>query len=138
MNITIELCIFELSLKTKFQLELFNFEFLAQIYQKGYFRSKMGKKSIAIAFCIFELLWVPNFTLHNFEFWEQICPEGVFSVKNEKTEHLHSILYSRVSLVTKFYSKQFWILGPNLPKGHFWSKTKKVNTTIEFCIFDLV
>ena len=126
MNITIELCIFELSLKTKFQLELFNFEFLAQIYQKGYFRSKMGKKSIAIAFCIFELLWVPNFTLHNFEFWEQICPEGVFSVKNEKTEHLHSILYSRVSLVTKFYSKQFWILGPNLPKeGIFGRKRKK-------------
>ena len=35
--------------------------------------------------------------------------------------------------------KQFWILGPNLPKkGIFRSKMQKVDTTIESYIFELV
>ena len=34
--------------------------------------------------------------------------------------------------------KQFWILGSGLPKWLFLVKNKKVDITMEFCIFELV
>ena len=33
---------------------------------------------------------------------------------------------------------QFWFFGRNLPKEYLQSKTDKMDTTIEFCIFELV
>ena len=47
--------------------------------------------NITIEFCIFELVWVPNFILNSFEFWDQVYPKRVFLVEYEKTEHHHWI-----------------------------------------------
>ena len=47
----------------------------------------------------------------------------------------------RISLNTNFQLKlTILIFGPNLPKksSYFQSKTDKIDTTIEFCIFELV
>ena len=47
----------------------------------------------------------------------------------------------RISLNTNFQPKlTILIFGPNLPKksSYFQSKTDKIDTTIEFCIFELV
>ena len=67
-------------------------------------------------------------------------PKRVFLVSNRKSEHHHWILHIRISVGTKFQLKLtsliFWTKF--LPKGYFQSKTNKMNTTIEFCIFELV
>ena len=53
--------------------------FLSKFIQKGYFWSKT--ENITTEFCIFELVWVPNFSLdHNFHFLGQICPKRVLPV----------------------------------------------------------
>ena len=87
--------------------------------------------NITIAFCVFELVWIPNFTLKGFEFWNQICPKKVFSVQNEKSEHHHWILHIRI---TKFQLKLtiliFWTKLAK--KGYFQSKWEKVSTAKEF------
>ena len=62
-----------------------------------YFWSETENVNIIIEFCIFELVWVPNFILN----------------------------------------KQFWILGPNLPKRRYF-RSKLEFITIEFCLFKLV
>ena len=48
------------------------------------------------------------------------------SSQKQKSGHHHGILHIRVSQGTKFYSKQFLILRPNLPKmGISCQKQKK-------------
>ena len=72
--------------------------------------------------------------------WTKFAKKRAFLVKNEKSEHRHWILHIRIRLATKFSLKLiilvFWIIFAK--KGRFQSKTKKVNTVIEFCIFELV
>ena len=60
--------------------------------------------------------------------------------QNKKIEHHHWILHIRISLGTNFsLNWQFYFFGTNLPKkGVSGPKQKKVNITIEFCIFELV
>ena len=64
----------------------------------------------------------------------------VFPVWNRKSEHRHWILHIWIRLGTKFQLKLtvfiFWIKFAQ--KGFFPSKTEKVNTTIEFCLYELV
>ena len=71
---------------------------------------------------------------------KQICPKTAFPVKNEKNEQHHWILHIRIRLGVKFHLKltisTSWTKFTQ--KGHFWSKTKKVNIIIEFCKFELV
>ena len=71
---------------------------------------------------------------------DQICPRKIFMVKNRKIEHHHWILLIQISLGTKFQLKLtiliFWTKFAQ--KGYFQSKTEKVNSTTEFCIFKLV
>ena len=43
------------------------------------------KVNITIEFCIFELVWIPNFSLNNLDFFEQICPQRGFPVEHGKT-----------------------------------------------------
>ena len=73
------------------------------------------------------------------EFCNQICPKYLFSIKNRKSEHHHSILHVRISVGTKFQLKLiiliFWTKFAQ--KGYFHSKRKRVNSIIEFCIFEL-
>ena len=88
---------------------------------------------LAEAISIYEISAWTN----NFDFLNQICLERMFTVKNRKSEQHHWILLIRISLGIKFHL-QYWQFGPNLPKKEqFRSKTKKVNSIIEFCIFEL-
>ena len=89
MNITIDINIhIQISLCTNFQLKLTTF--WTKFAKKGsYLQSKTDKIDTTIEFCIFELIFVSNFTLNNFEFLDQICPRKIFMVKNRKSEHRH-------------------------------------------------
>ena len=64
----------------------------------------------------------------------------MFLVWNRKNEQRHWILYIWISLGTKFQLKLtiliFWTKFAH--KKCFWSKREKVNSPIEFCIFELV
>ena len=63
MNITIHI---RISLSTNFQLKLTIEIFWTKFAKKGsYFQSKTDKIDTTIEFCIFELVFVSNFTLKN-------------------------------------------------------------------------
>ena len=66
--------------------------------------------------------------------------ETVNEVQNRKSEHHYSILDIRINLGTKFQLKLTVLIcwTKFAPKGCFRSKIENVNTTIEFCIFELV
>ena len=111
-----------ISLSSNFQLKLTIAIFWTKFAKKGsYFQSKTDKIDTTIEFCIFELIFVSNFTLNNFEFLDQICPRKIFMVKNRKSEHHHWIPHIQTSLVTKFPLK----LARFAQKGFLWSKTEK-------------
>ena len=132
MNITIEFFIFKLVLVPIFSLYWQLRYFGPNFPTKGsYFQSKTDKIDTTIEFCIFELVFVSNFTLNNFEFLDQICPRKIFMVKNRKSEHHHWIPHIQISLGTKFQLKLTILifLTRFTQKGFFWSKTEKVNTT---------
>ena len=86
-------------------------------------------------------------------FLDQICPRGVFPVKNKRSEcshwislgtkfqhkpKIHQISPKRVYLVKseQLLIKRF--LDQIFPKRVFPFKNRKVNSTTEFCIFKLV
>ena len=52
------------SLDTKFQLKLTILKFGTKFAQKRYFQLKAAKVHSTIEFCIFELVYLPNFTLN--------------------------------------------------------------------------
>ena len=75
-----------------------------------------------------------------FWFLEQISKKMYFLPKTQN-EHHYWILHIRISLSTNFQLKLtiaiFWTKFAK--KGsYFQSKTDKIDTTIEFCIFELV
>ena len=63
-----------------------------------------------------------------------------FLIENGKTEYHHWILHIKISLDTTFQLKLTTLifLDQICPKSDFWSKTEKVNTTIEFWLLELV
>ena len=139
-NITIGLGIFELIEVPNFSLNRKFLFFWPNLPKKGIFGQKR-KNWITIAFCIFELLWLPNFTLHK-QFWnlrQNLPKKGIFDQK-WKSGQFHGILHIRISLGTKFNFKQTILnIGTKFAlKGYFRSKTKTVNISIEYCIFELV
>ena len=85
-------------------------------------------------------LYVTNFSL-NWQFWffGANLPKRNNSGQKWKSEQNYLILDIRISLGTKFKFKLtiliFWIKFSQ--KGYFRFKTRKVNTIIEFCIFQL-
>ena len=85
-------------------------------------------------------LYVTNFSL-NWQFWffGANLPKRNNSGQKWKSEQHYLILDIRISLGTKFKFKLtiliFWIKFSQ--KGYFRFKTRKVNTIIEFCIFQL-
>ena len=71
---------------------------------------------------------------------EQISKKSILP-ETQKNEHHYWILHIRISLSTNFQLKLtiaiFWTKFAK--KGsYFQSKTDKIDTTIEFCIFELV
>ena len=71
--------------------------------------------------------------------WSSFTKKGVLGKKQQKNHH-HCILHIRISLGTKCQLKLtiliFWTKISQ--KGCSRSKVENVNTTIEFCIFELV
>ena len=95
-----------ISLGTKFQLKLTVLIFWTKFAQKV---------NITIEFCIFEIVYVPNFSL-NWQvgfFWPNL-PKKCVSGLNRKSEHDHWILHVRISLGTKFQLKLTILI--------FWTK----------------
>ena len=130
-----------INLRTKFQLKLTIVIFLARFAQKGCFPSKAKKVKITIEFYIFELVYVPNSSLNwqLWSFWPDLPKKGVSRLKMKKWRH-QWILHIRISLGTKLHLKlkTLCFFVQICPKWCFPSKTGKVNTTIEFCIFEIV
>ena len=81
-----------------------------------------------------------QFKLTSLFFLDQIYPKRVFSVENWKSEHHNWILHTRISLATKFQLRLaiFIFFDQIFPNEYFPSKMGKVNTTIEFYLFELV
>ena len=131
-----------ITLGNKFHVKLKILIFWIKFALKEYFRSKMEKVNITIAFCIFELVWVPNFNLQK-QFWilESNLPKKCIFGRKQKNKHLDWIKHIWISQSTKFYFKQTVLdFGTKFTqKVYFRSKTEKVNITIAFCIlFELV
>ena len=60
-------------------------DFPTKFAQKEYFQSKAEKVSIAIEYCLLELVNVPKFTISKkIEFLVQICSKKVFWSEKEK------------------------------------------------------
>ena len=95
---------------------------------------------IAIEFCMFELVFVSNFTLKNFEFFHQIYSRRIFMVKNRKIENHHGILQIRIGLITRF---QFQLIILSVwtkftQKGYFHSKTEQAVQRLQAFVFCVV
>ena len=59
--------------------------FWTKFTQNGFFRSKLENVSMTIEFSIFEIVYIPNFSLkRQFWFLDQICPKKIFLVQNKK------------------------------------------------------
>ena len=79
---------------------------------------------------------------NNFHFWSKFLVKGKLPVKKKKKKKDHClILHIRISQVPTFsLNWQLRFCGSNLLKKgcYFQSKTYKIDTTSEFCIFKLV
>ena len=77
---------------------------------------------------------------NNINFLNQISRKRILPIKSWKNEHHHRIVHIRISLSTKFQLIVivliFWTRFAQ--KGCFHYKTKKLNTTVDFCIYKLV
>ena len=76
---------------------------------------------------------------NNFDFLEQIYSKRVFMGENGKTEQHHWVLHIWAMLSVKFQLKVtiLTFLTKFEEKKYFCSNTKKLNSVIEFCIFEL-
>ena len=79
---------------------------------------------------------------NNFDFWNKFPKKSILPVKNtHKNEHHYGVPHIKISLSTNFsLNWQLQFFGQNFPKkgSYFQSKTHKINTAIEFCIFELL
>ena len=98
--------------------------------KKGsYFLSKTDKIDTTIEFCIFELVFVSNFTLNNFEILDQIYPRKIFMVENRKVNIIIEFHIFKLVLVPNFsLNWQFWFFWPDLPKKGFSGLKQKKRT----------
>ena len=95
----------------------------------------------AIEFYIFEFVLGTKLQLKpTIWFLVPNLPKKCVSDPKQKSEHLHWILHVGISLGTKFQLKLtsliFWTKFT--PKWCFWSNAEKLNSAIDFCIFELV
>ena len=75
-----------------------------------------------------------------FGYFDTIYQKRVFLVKTRKSEHHNWILRIRISQGTKFQLKLTILIfcAKFAPKKVFLNQNRNVNSSIEFCIFDLV
>ena len=130
-----------ISLSTNFQLKPTIKIFWTKFAKKGsYFQFKTYKKNTTTEFCIFELVFVSNFTVKKqLNFWTKFTLERYLCLKTIKVNIIIEFRLFKLVLVPNFSSKwQFCFWDQICTKRYFWSKTEKVNIIIEFRIFKLV
>ena len=73
----------QISIGTKFQLKLTILIFWTKFTQKGYLWSKTEILNIITEFCMFELVWVQNFSLdwQFWFFWPNLPKKGISGLK---------------------------------------------------------
>ena len=77
---------------------------------------------------------------NNFDFWKKFQKKVYFRSKTQKNQYCHWISHIWISLSPNFQLKlTIAIFWTKFTKMHiyFQSKTDKIDTTIEFCIFEL-
>ena len=97
----------------------------------------MGKGGL-----VSELMWGivdSQFQLQQFCFLEQISKKSILLVENTKNDYHYWSLHIQISQNTNFRLKLtiviFWTKAPK-KCSYFQSKTDKIDTVIEFCIFE--
>ena len=114
--------------------------FLTKFAKKGsYFQSKTNKIDTTIEFCIFELVFVSNFTLNN-QFWifgPNSPKKDIYGQKQKTWTSLFPLI--QISLGTKFQLKlTILIFWPDLPKKGFSGlKQKKWTPHIFYIILHI-
>ena len=98
--------------------------------QKVRFQTKTEKVNPTIEFCIFELVWIPNFSLNwKFYFFGPSWPKWGNSGQKQKSEHHNWILHIQIRLGIKFQHKlTIFIFWPNLPKMGICGRKRKNRT----------
>ena len=81
-----------------------------------------------------------RFSISTILIFVEISKKNILPVENTKNEYHYWILHVRISLSTSFQLKLIIaIIWTKFSKkgSYFQSKTDKIDTTIEFCIFEL-
>ena len=115
--------------------------FWKKIPKKGYFRSKTENMTITIQFFIFELVYVPNFSLNwQFSFFGQNLPKK--GISDQQQRKRISSLNTAYSNYTRYQILALILWTKFIQKGYFWYQTKKkqtenhhriLNIRIRFC-----
>ena len=112
-----------------------------QICPKPCFPLETEEVNIFIEFCIFELVWAPDFRL-NWQIWifGLNFPKKSVSRWKQKKWISHWIMHIWISVSTKLQVKliNLNICSKFAQKRYFLLETEEVNIPIEFCIFELV
>ena len=122
-----------ISLHTKFHLSRTTLIFSPNLPKKGISGIKQKKMSITLAFCIFKLIQVPNFSLK----W-QFCVAGprlpkkrYFWSKAEKVRiPIEICIFKSASVRTFSLKLQFPFLGQNWPNNGISSLKRKKWTSL--------
>ena len=129
---------------TKFHLKMTLLNFWIKLTRKGYFWAKANKNYYRILHIHIQINIDSKFRLQQFWFFGQISKKSILPVKNRKQKkfkHHYWIVHIWISLSTNFQLKMtILIFGTKLPKkgSHFQSKAGKIDTSTEFCIFELL
>ena len=129
----------EISLATTFRLKLTLLNFWIKLTQKEYFRTKKNENYHRILRIQINL--DSKFQLQQFWFLSIFPKRSRVPVKIRKNQHNYWVLHIQINLSTNFRLKlTVAIFRPNFPTrgSNFQSKTDKIDTTIEFWIFELV
>ena len=116
--------------------------------KKDIFLPPKENENIIIEFCIFELIYVPSYSL-NWQFWVfgyNLRKNDIFSRKQKKwTEPLNSEYSNYVGMIipnsTFNFQPKLTILNFGIKfaqKWYFRLKTKNVSITINFCIYEIL
>ena len=105
----------QISLSTKFQLEIKISIFQSNFPRKGYFHSKTEKVNITIEFCIFKLVSIWNFSLKQELYFlrRNLTANSIFGL-NQTSEDLYWTVHVEISLSKKFQ--------PEIKISIFWRK----------------
>ena len=126
---------------TKFRLKMAPLNFWIKLTQKDYLQTKKSENYHQILNIQINLDFKFQLPQTIMIFRSNFLRKTIPSVENTKNQHQYWIVHIQISLSTNFQIKltiaMFWTKFAK--KGsYFQSKTDKIDTTIEFCIFELL